>query len=266
MRAMEIGRVLEAAEIPATARDAGAVGDSRIYIVEAPDREHCDQWFRRLFGVTDGPFPVVVGQWMLEDDDRGRLVDEERAQSILVGARQRLETLDRWRAAPEVATGPNRVHAVLAWREAHPDGAAVETLIAAIAAAPVGTWAMPPARHVERSGKKGRVQPFMRGDDVRIALFPVAAGHEVLARFGFGGWNACPRAEHHVACAMRWERDLGARLVYLSHDAYAYAVARPPASDEDLLRLADEQAHLAADERPDEATLHSSRLWYFWWD
>lgn len=114
MRAMEIGRILEEAGIPRIAEDAGAVGDRRIYTVKAPDRERCDQWFARLNGFKHGLFPVLLGTWMLEDDDRGRLVDDERARAIVHDARDQLASLDRWRVAPEPTTGPHRVHAVLA--------------------------------------------------------------------------------------------------------------------------------------------------------
>ena len=265
MRAMEIGRILEEAGIPVIAEDAGAIGDRRIYTVKAPDRERCDKWLARLNGLEHGLFPVVLGTWMLEDDDRGRLVDDERASAIVRDARDQLASLDRWRVAPDPTTGPHRVRAVLAWREAHTEGAALETLIAALATPPKAPWSMPPPREAPAAAEE-RVQPFLHADDVRIGLFPVAAGHEVLAHFGFGHWNACPPSEHHVACAMRWERDLGARLVYLTHDAYAYAVSHPPESDHDVLRVIDEHAQLSADERPPKASLRSSGLWYFWWD
>ena len=35
------------------------------------------------------------------------------------------------------------------------------------------------------------------------------AGHEVLSLLQFGHFNACPETARHVACAQRWERDLG---------------------------------------------------------
>jgi len=100
----------------------------------------------------------------------------------------------------------------------------------------------------------------------RLAVFPARAGHEVLSLVGFGGWNACPRAAEHVARAMRWQRDLGARLEALGHDFQLWSVARPPERPAEILRLSDERGQLHPDERPRAAELAVARRWYLWWD
>jgi hypothetical protein len=106
----------------------------------------------------------------------------------------------------------------------------------------------------------------MLDGELELALLPVDSGAEALALYGFGGFNACPHAEHHVARAIRWARDFDARLDYLGPDRYGFTIPSPPRDPAAVQRLADEHAQLHPDERPHPGSLHRLKRWRFWWD
>jgi hypothetical protein len=121
--------------------------------------------------------------------------------------------------------------------------------------------------------------PFGRKLDVplqqvQIGLVPTRQGHEVPAFLRFGGWNACPNPEQHVAVLRSWSERYGAELVSLTHDVIELAVSRPPIDREVALALAMEQYQYCNDIVDQgvgtlealAAGLLGSTVWYFWWD
>jgi hypothetical protein len=109
---------------------------------------------------------------------------------------------------------------------------------------------------------------------VHIGLVPTRHGHEVPAFLRFGGWNACPNPEQHVAVLRSWSERYGAELVSLTHDVIELAVSRPPIDREVALALAMEQYQYCND-IVDQGVgtlealasgLLGSTVWYFWWD
>ncbi len=112
-------------------------------------------------------------------------------------------------------------------------------------------------------------------DTVTTAVVPAEASEEVLAVVGWGGWNACPPPEEHVAVLRRWRSRYGAALKAMSTDTLELYVVRPPTTFDDALLLAREQYAYASDivdqgEHPSvgvlAAALAGSDHWHFWWD
>lgn len=109
---------------------------------------------------------------------------------------------------------------------------------------------------------------------VHIVQLPTTDGSEAPAYLRWGGWNACPAPELHVALLRQWKQRYGAELVGLSGDTMNLRVARHPASREDALAVAREQYLYCVDIvdqgvgalRPLAASLMESDWWFFWWD
>lgn len=109
---------------------------------------------------------------------------------------------------------------------------------------------------------------------VHILLIPTDKSWEVPAYLRWGGWNACPPPEVHVAALKAWHERYGAELVGLTGDQLNLRVARRPAERAEALGLArdfyrycpdlvDQGAGTLA---PLAAGLMASDWWYFWWD
>lgn len=110
-------------------------------------------------------------------------------------------------------------------------------------------------------------------DRVHILLLPARASWEVPAYLRWGGWNACPPPEYHVAALRRWHMRHGAELVAINGDTMNVR-ARPAATRGEAMALAREQYEYCPDIveqgtgslSPLAAGLMSSQWWYFWWD
>lgn len=109
---------------------------------------------------------------------------------------------------------------------------------------------------------------------VHLALVPTRVGWEVPAYLRFGGWNACPQPEEHLALWRYWGERYGAEIVGISHDVVEATVSRPPTDRESALALAREQ-YLYCDDIVSQgcgslnvlaALLLRRSTWYFWWD
>jgi hypothetical protein len=109
---------------------------------------------------------------------------------------------------------------------------------------------------------------------VHIIVVPVSTGAEVPAYLHWGGWNACPKPEFHVAALRAWNSRTGAELVALNSDTMILHVTRRPESREEALDLAREQYVYCQDIvlqgtetlAPLAITLMTSDWWFFWWD
>jgi hypothetical protein len=108
---------------------------------------------------------------------------------------------------------------------------------------------------------------------VHILLLPTQSGWEVPAFLRWGGWNACPPPEYHVAALRRWHVRFGAELVGMNGDALNVR-ARRPTTRREAIALAREQYGYCPDIVDQgagtlsalAASLMASDWWYFWWD
>ncbi|HSG35259.1 MAG TPA: DUF4253 domain-containing protein, partial [Sphingomonadaceae bacterium] len=99
-------------------------------------------------------------------------------------------------------------------------------------------------------------------------------GWEVPAYLRWGGWNACPPPEVHVAALRSWNERYGAELVGISGDALNLRVSSRPQTKEEATELAFEQFYYCADIVDQgvgtianlAATLEAQDWWFFWWD
>lgn len=141
---------------------------------------------------------------------------------------------------------------------------------------PIGDWPNEPVDAANEIGlsvatdwETGR--PY---DEVFIGLFPTPDWTEIPAYVPFGGWNACPMPEWHVAALRHWRDDRGARLIGLGHDTMNLRIQARPDSRDVSLRVAREQYDYCSD-IVDQGVgsiaalahvLMASDWWYFWWD
>ena len=114
-------------------------------------------------------------------------------------------------------------------------------------------------------------QPFAR---VYIATFPTQNGWEVPAYLSWGGWNANPHPEVHVAALKVWNERFGAELVGINNAEMNIRVSRSPTGRDEAMALAREQ-YAYCEDIVDQgvetisnlaASLSASKWWYFWWD
>lgn len=139
--------------------------------------------------------------------------------------------------------------------------------------APIGDW---PSAMPENSLGLSVAADILSGryfEEVHILLVPAKFGWEVPAYLRWGGWNACPPPEYHVAALRRWHERYGADLIGLNGDTMNVRASRPPQQRGDALALAIEQYGYCPD-IIDQGVGSISALaaglinewWYFWWD
>ena len=123
-----------------------------------------------------------------------------------------------------------------------------------------------PSVHLHYSGA-----PY---DEVYIVTMQDVENASIPALLSFGGWNANPAPEYHVAALRSWHERYGARLISLTGDVMELRVERRPETREEALDLAREQ-YAYCNDIVDQgvgdlaslaATLMVSDVWYFWWD
>lgn len=138
---------------------------------------------------------------------------------------------------------------------------------------PVGEWTVAapasPGLTVHADILTG--QPFER---VYIATFPTRNGWDVPAYLSWGGWNANPRAEVHVAALKEWNERFGAELVGINSAEMNIRVSRSPNGRDEAMALAREHYAYCEDIVSQgvetisnlAASLSAAKWWYFWWD
>jgi hypothetical protein len=111
-------------------------------------------------------------------------------------------------------------------------------------------------------------------DKVHIFILPTMESAAAPAYLKWGGWNACPAPEYHVAALRSWHDRYGAELIGISGDVINIRVRRRPQTREEALALAHEQFLYCEDLilqgteafAPLAASLMNDDWWFFWWD
>lgn len=111
-------------------------------------------------------------------------------------------------------------------------------------------------------------------DKVHILILPTKEAAAAPAYLRWGGWNACPAPEYHVAALRDWHRRYGAVPVGMTGDVINVRVERRPASRDEAIALAREQFLYCEDIvlqgtgtfAPLAAGLMRDDWWFFWWD
>jgi hypothetical protein len=109
---------------------------------------------------------------------------------------------------------------------------------------------------------------------VHLLRLPARASWEAPAYLRWGGWNACPPPEYHVAALRDWHQRYGADLIGIDGDTLNIRVKRRPSSRKEALALARDQYRYCPDiiDQGVEtlsalaAALMTEDWWYFWWD
>jgi hypothetical protein len=228
--------------------------------VAVPGEQALVEW-ERLKAAGRG-WPVIVGT----DDDLERIadqfsLDDPTVQGAEVPGMDLRSPAEILAAAEHIAFPDDLRHWPGAYQPEDLD-------------APVGNWPStlgtnPPGPSMATDPLSGR--PHAR---VHILLIPARFSWEVPAWLRWGGWNACPPPEYHVAALRRWHGRHGAELIGMNGDTLNLRAARRPQTREEAMTLAREQYGYCPDivDQGVEslsalaATLMASDWWYFWWD
>lgn len=139
--------------------------------------------------------------------------------------------------------------------------------------APVGDW----PEETPSSAEPSMALDFRTGEfleTVFIVVVPTGDWTTIPAYLRWGGWNANPFPEYHIAALRSWRDRYGAELVGLGFDTMNIRVARKPDTRDEALALAREQYAYCGD-LVDQgfgtlsrlaASLKSNSWWWFWWD
>jgi hypothetical protein len=109
---------------------------------------------------------------------------------------------------------------------------------------------------------------------VYVALIRTDDWTTIPAHLHYGGWNACPQPEYHIAALRSWRDRYGAELVGLSSDRMDLRVARRPQARQEALDLAREH-YVYCNDIVDQglgtlsklaACLMANDWWESWWD
>lgn len=111
-----------------------------------------------------------------------------------------------------------------------------------------------------------------RADDgAAITLVPVDAAAEVPAFFHYGGYNANPQPDRHVAMLRRWADAWDATVFGISPDILELYVPEPVRDADDAVAIARQQ-HVYCPSVPVEniagraRSVQNAHWWTFWWD
>lgn len=139
--------------------------------------------------------------------------------------------------------------------------------------APVGDWpeSEPPSTGPVVTLDLRTGKPL---ETVVIVLVPTQDWTTIPAYLRWGGWNANPPPEFHIAALRSWRDRYGAELVGLGFDTMNIRVENRPETRDEALALAREQYAYCSD-LVDQgygtvsrlaASLKSDSWWWFWWD
>jgi hypothetical protein len=111
-------------------------------------------------------------------------------------------------------------------------------------------------------------------EKVYLALIPSDEWATIPAHLLWGGWNACPHPEYHIAAFRSWRRRFDIELIGIGRDTLNLKVGRRPATRDAAIELAREQ-YIYCDDIVDQgvgslealaASLMEAGWWFFWWD
>lgn len=133
-----------------------------------------------------------------------------------------------------------------------------------------------PERPAKQPVWHASLSSFGRGrcDKAAISLVPTVVPWETPAWMRFGGFNACPDPEVHVAIMRHWHERYGASPVCMTFDTLEFRIAGPPQTQEAARALALEQ-YVYCNDIVDQGmgsvdalamSLWQAPSWFFWWD
>lgn len=107
-----------------------------------------------------------------------------------------------------------------------------------------------------------------------ILKVPAEEPYEALAYVPFGGYNACPLPEEHIAVAKRWYELYGAVPCAVGYDTLQFYLETPVTDKEAVERLAKEMMIYCEDIVTQgvesleylKGSVYESPFWFFWWD
>jgi len=138
---------------------------------------------------------------------------------------------------------------------------------------PLGNWPAEAAANETLSLARDVMSRGWR-DEVFIVVLPITDPTEAPAYLKYGGWNACPAPEVHVAALRRWRDAFGFEPISMGPDVLEGRVKRRPADRDAAIALAREHAVYCPDviDQGAEtlsnlgAILTAGDWWFFWWD
>ncbi|MEO1322303.1 MAG: DUF4253 domain-containing protein [Pseudomonadota bacterium] len=110
--------------------------------------------------------------------------------------------------------------------------------------------------------------------EVYIGLLPTTRWEEVPALLKYGGWNACPPPEYHVAAFQSWKERFDAQLIAMTFDTVELRIGRNPTTRDEAMSLARE-LYAYCNDLIDQGVESLSALaaitmnqshWSIWWD
>lgn len=134
---------------------------------------------------------------------------------------------------------------------------------------PAPSGEAPPALTVAQDLQTGR--PL---EKVHILILPTDRSWEVPAYLRWGGWNACPSPELHVAALRSWHERFSAELIGLNGDTMNVRIRNRPKDRRQAWALAHE-LHAYCPDIVDQGLgsiaalageLMRNDWWFFWWD
>ncbi|MEM1387155.1 MAG: DUF4253 domain-containing protein [Pseudomonadota bacterium] len=271
MRAFYI-LVVFLAVVAAPIARADAVDRFPYPLIEVPVDEAWDAWTAR----RDGPgTPIIVGN---------RVHLERLAQRLDPDAMLGLETPAEILALAADLPHPGGLYAMreIEWRDfrawALENGNEAlaaelgETFPPPLRPGELGEWDANAPRQLALAITTALKEPAY--PTLFIAILPTENAYEAAAYLRFGGWNASPAPEIHVAAARAWYTQYGAVPVVMLPDVLEFSVAEPPRTRQAAMDLALEFFYYDRDivyqGTGSVAALGSALLnapfWFFWWD
>lgn len=233
-------------------------------VVTVPGADALKEW-ERLRALDKG-WPVVIG----DDTALDRIAEQFSLDAPAVFPGQRpappLRSPATILAAADAVTLPGALEKL--WRDEYGENPE-ENAMPQLGAWPPATDSPGPGFTIASDIRTGT--PLER---VHILMIPTRDSAEVPAYLRWGGWNACPMPEIHVAVLRDWKRRYGVELVGIDGDTINLRAARRPISRDAALALAREQFFYCPDIvhqgtgtlAPLAAGLMASDWWFFWWD
>ncbi|WP_165356551.1 DUF4253 domain-containing protein [Sphingosinicella sp. BN140058] len=222
------------------------------------------------------PYEVVTVPGAEAEAEWRRLRDAGRGWPVVIGGDETLAQIAEMLGANEASAPAEILKTAAALRFPDALGSWPGAPVAADLRAEEGAWPgnMPaggvlPGLMVAADLTSGA--PLAR---VHILLIPTDKSWEVPAYLRWGGWNACPPPEVHVAVLKTWHEAYGAELAGLTGDQLNLRVARRPTKRAEALTLARDFYRYCPDIfdqgtatlAPLAAELMANDWWYFWWD